>query len=109
MKIGIIRCQQTEDACPGTTDFSCAKNLKGAFEEFEDVEIVGFVSCGGCPGKRSVARAKLMVERGAEVIMLGSCIAKGNPFQFPCPHYTMMRDAIEKAIAGKVKLIEWTH
>lgn len=109
MKIGIIRCQQTEDSCPGNTDFSSAKNRKGAFEEFDNVEIVSFVSCGGCPGKRAVTRARLMVERGAEAIMLGSCIGKGNPFQFSCPHYVMMRDAIEKAITEKVKLIEWTH
>lgn len=32
-KIGIIRCMQTEDICPGTTDFSFAAQDKGAFEE----------------------------------------------------------------------------
>ena len=26
MKIGIIRCQQTEDLCPGTTDFKVTKD-----------------------------------------------------------------------------------
>ena len=109
MKIGIIRCRQTEDACPGNTDFACARDGKGAFEGLGNVEMVGFLSCGGCPGKRAVARAKLMTDRGVEIIFLGSCIQRGNPFQFPCPNFAAMRDTIGKAIAGKAKLIEWTH
>ena len=48
-KIGIIRCMQTEDICPGTTDFSFAAQGKGAFEELGPCEVIGFVSCGGCP------------------------------------------------------------
>ena len=52
MKVGLIRCQQTEDMCPGTTDFKGMRNKKADFEGIEDdIEIVGFVSCGGCPGK----------------------------------------------------------
>ncbi|MPN54707.1 hypothetical protein SDC9_202384 [bioreactor metagenome] len=31
MKIGIIRCAQTEDYCLGTTDFKMIKERKGAF------------------------------------------------------------------------------
>ena len=59
-KVGIIRCQQTEDLCPGTTDFVTAAKGKGSFEAFGECQIVGFVSCGGCPGKRAVARAKML-------------------------------------------------
>ena len=33
-KVGIIRCQQTEDLCPGTTDFVTAAKGKGSFEAF---------------------------------------------------------------------------
>ena len=109
MKCGIIRCLQREDFCPGTTDFAFAKERKGVFEGTADVEIVGFVSCGGCPGKRAVARAKTLVDRGAEAIVLASCIGKGNPFQFPCPHFDQMRQAIEKAVAGRAKIMDWTH
>jgi hypothetical protein len=32
MKVGIIRCAQTEDYCPGTTDYQDDKRKKGAFE-----------------------------------------------------------------------------
>jgi len=108
-KVGIIRCQQTEDMCPGTTDFRIASQGALAFEETGPVEIVGFVSCGGCPGKRAIARAKLMVDRGAEAIVFTSCISKGNPIGYPCPHYANMRDAIIKKIGPDVKIIEYTH
>ena len=74
MKVGIIRCQQTEDMCPGNTDFKVAKEGKLAFAEIGPSEVIGFISCGGCPGKRAAIRAKLMVDRGAEVIVLASCI-----------------------------------
>jgi hypothetical protein len=28
MKVGLIRCMQTEDMCPGTTDFKVIKEKK---------------------------------------------------------------------------------
>ncbi len=108
-KIGIIRCQQTEDMCPGTSCFKVAKAGKLAFEETGPVEIVGVLSCGGCPGKRAVTRAKLMIDRGAEAIVLSSCISRGNPVGFPCPHYEMIKDAIVKKIGTEIQLIEYTH
>ena len=109
MKVGIIRCQQTEDLCPGTTDFRFAAKGKGAFEETGPVDIVGFVSCGGCPGKRAVARAKVMVDRGADAIVFASCISKGNPIGVACPHFEEMRDAVARKVGSDVKIIEWTH
>ena len=107
-KVGIIRCQQTEDMCPGTTDFKAASVGKLAFEELGPCKVVGFVSCGGCPGKRAVTRARMLKDRGAEVIFLASCIKKGNPIGMPCPHYEAMKTAILKVIED-TPLIDWTH
>ena len=109
MKVGVIRCQQTEDMCPGNTDFKVAKEGKRAFENTGPVEIVGFVSCGGCPGKRAVARAQLMVDRGADAIVLASCISKGNPIGYPCLHYEDIKNALKKKLGTEITLIEWTH
>ena len=54
MKVGIIRCMQTEDYCPGTADFVAIRNKSGAFAKLDgDAELIGFTNCGGCPGKRS--------------------------------------------------------
>ncbi len=108
-KVGIIRCQQTEDMCPGTMDFKVASQGELAFEHTGPVEIVGFVTCGGCPGKRAIARAKLMVKRGAKHIVFASCVSKGNPIGYPCPHYANMRDAVIKAVGPKIEIIEYTH
>lgn len=108
-KVGIIRCQQTENICPGSTVFKVAAQGKSAFEATGPVMIVGFVSCGGCPGKNAIARAKTMVERGADTIVFASCISKGNPIGYPCPHYANMRDAVAKAVGTKIDMIEFTH
>jgi predicted metal-binding protein len=108
-KVGIIRCQQTEDVCSGTTDFKVASQGKLAFEKTGPMEVIGFVSCGGCPGKRAVSRAKQMVERGADTVALTSCIAKGTPNGFPCPHYEQIKEAIIKAIGSTVEILEYTH
>lgn len=109
MKVGIIRCQQTEDMCPGTTDFKVAKEGKLAFEEIGPSEIIGFVSCGGCPGKRAALRAKKMVERGAEAILFASCIFKGNPIGFACPNAEQMKQAVKKMVGDEIKIIDYTH
>lgn len=108
-KIGIIRCQQTEDMCPGNTGIKAASEGKLAFAETGPCEIVGLVSCGGCPGKRAVARAKLLVERGAEIIVIASCISRGNPIGVPCPHFEKMKESIAKKIGPDIKIIDWTH
>ena len=76
MKVGIIRCQQTEDLCPGTGDFAAVEKKSGAFETLGDCTIVGFVSCGGCPGSKAIARAQALMDRGAQAIALATCITK---------------------------------
>ena len=86
MKVGIIRCMQTEDYCPGTTDFRMVREKKGVFEGIdEDIEIIGFINCGGCPAKKAVLRARELVRRGADTIVFASCIQKGTPIGYPCP------------------------
>ncbi|NMB32617.1 MAG: CGGC domain-containing protein [Clostridium sp.] len=110
MKIGIIRCMQTEDMCPGTACFKVVRERKLAFESVgEDIEIIGINTCGGCPGKKAVIRANKMVERGADTIVLASCITKGTPIGFPCPHREQIRLAIEKRLGSGIKIINYTH
>lgn len=108
-KVGIIRCQQTEELCPGTTCLKVVKKGKLAFAEYGECEIVGFVSCGGCAGKRAVPRAKMLVERGAEIIAFATCIFKGTPIEFPCPHAAQMKEAVQKKIGQEVIILDYTH
>lgn len=92
MKLGIIRCMQTEDYCPGSRDFRTIRERKGAFMGEDDIQLVGFINCGGCPGKKAVLRARSLVEQGADTIAFASCISKGTPIGYPCPFAKRMRE-----------------
>ena len=110
MKVGIMRCLQTEDYCPGTTDFRMIREKQGAFEGVEgDTEIIGFINCGGCPGKKAVLRARELVKRGADTIAFASCIQKGTPIGYPCPFAKRMEELIEKDLGGGITLLDHTH
>ena len=110
MKVGIIRCMQTEDYCPGTTDFKVIREKQGAFEGVEeDIDIVGFSNCGGCPGKKAVLRARELVGRGADTLAFASCIQRGNPIGYPCPFAKKMKDIILQDLEKDIKILDWTH
>jgi predicted metal-binding protein len=96
--------------CSGTTDFKVMREKKCAFEGVDgEIEVIGFTTCGGCPGKRAVTRAAEMVKRGADTIVLCSCITRGNPIGFACPHVQAMKDAIAKKLGESVSIIDYTH
>lgn len=110
MKVGIFRCMQTEDLCPGSTCFMVVKNKKCVFEEVEDeIEMIGFSTCGGCPGKKVISRAKEMVRRGADTIVLASCMTRGTPIQFSCPYVDRIIKALESNLSKEIVLIKDTH
>ncbi len=110
MKVGIIRCMQTEDFCPGTTDFRVIRERTGAFEGVqEEVEIVGFINCGGCPGKKTVLRARELVKRGADTIVFASCIQKGTPIGYPCPFAKRMKEFVQKEVGNEIRILDYTH
>ena len=108
-KVGIIRCQQTEDMCPGVKCLKTAPEGKDAFAELGACEVVGVVSCGGCPGKRAVRRAQMLQKMGAEAIAMASCIMLGTPIGFPCPNKALMRKAIQAALGEDFPVLEYTH
>jgi Predicted metal-binding protein len=86
------------------------KDKKLAFEGItEDIEVIGVNTCGGCPGKKAVTRAAEMVKRGADTIVLASCISRGTPIGFPCPHTQVMKDAIARKLGDSIKIIDYTH
>ena len=110
MKVGIIRCMQTEDMCPGTSDFKAINERTGAFEGvFEDIEIVGFVNCGGCPAKKATLRAQMLVERGADTIVFASCIQKGTPIGYPCPFAKKMKELVRETVGDDIRILDYTH
>ena len=110
MKVGIIRCMQTEDYCPGTTDFKMLRERRGVFEGVEeDIELAGFTNCGGCPGKRVPLRVRELLRRGADTIVFASCIKKGTPVGYPCPFAKRLMDLAAAEAGEGIKILDWTH
>lgn len=110
MKIGIIRCMQTEDYCPGTADFQVVRERAGVFEGVtEEIEIIGFINCGGCPAKKAVLRARELIRRGADTIVFASCIQKGTPIGYPCPFAKRTKELIAKDVGEGIKFLDYTH
>ena len=110
MKVGLIRCIQTEDMCGATTCLRVMKEKTLAFEGVEgEVSLINVNTCGGCPGKKAVTRAASMVNNGADTIAIASCITKGSPIGFPCPHEKQMIAAIQNKVGENIRVITYTH
>ena len=108
MKVGIIRCMMTEDYCPGTKDFKAIREKSGIFEGVEeDIEIVGFINCGGCPGKKAILRARELVKRGADTIAFASCITKGTPIGYPCPFAKRQQGLVENDLGEDINVLDY--
>jgi hypothetical protein len=61
------------------------------------------------PRENAVTRAAEMIKRGADTIVIASCITKCNPIRFPCPNAEQMIAAIEKKAGGSIRIIDYTH
>jgi len=75
----------------------------------EQIDVVGFANCGGCPGKKAVLRAREMVKRGADTIVFASCITRGTPIGYACPFAKKMIDTVAKDLGETVKILDYTH
>jgi predicted metal-binding protein len=85
MKVGIIICDRYR-SCAGGKCFRAAREHAGAFARYpasEPVEVVGFSSCGGCPGGNVESVPEEMIKNGAQAIHLATGLLVGYP---PCPH-----------------------
>jgi predicted metal-binding protein len=84
-KIGIIICDRNR-TCIGGKCFMAVRERAGAFKKYpkdEPLEVVGFITCGGCPGERLEFAPAEMKKYGAEEIILASGFLAGYP---PCPY-----------------------
>ena len=68
-------------------------NREGAFARYkgEEVELVGYATCGGCPGGNVEYAPAEMKKNGAEVIHLATGLVVGYP---PCPRIQAFCDFI---------------
>jgi predicted metal-binding protein len=106
MKIGVVICDRYAD-CAGGKCFRAARERAGAFARYdrdEPLEVVGFVSCGGCPGGTIEHAPAEMIANGAEAIHLATGLVVGYP---PCPWIDYFKDFIERRF--DVPVVIGTH
>ena len=102
VKLGIIICDRYR-TCAGGKCLRALRNREGAFSIYknQEVELVGYTTCAGCPGGNIEYAPEEMVKNGAEVIHLATGLVVGYP---PCPRLTYFRDFIETRYQVKVVL-----
>ena len=106
IKIGIIICDRYS-MCAGGKCFRSLHNREGAFSIYgkdEELELVGYAICGGCPGGNIEYAPGEMVKNGAHVIHLATGLIVGYP---PCPNITYFSDFIEARYG--IKVVIGTH
>lgn len=105
-KIGIIICDRYRN-CAGGKCFRSLKNREGAFDIYdknEEIELVGYTSCGGCPGGNFEYAPEEMKKNGANTIHFATGLVVGYP---PCPYIDYFKKFIEEKY--KMKVVLGTH
>jgi len=105
-RIGIIICDRYRN-CAGGKCFRALYQREGAFDIYdqdEEVELVGYTSCGGCPGGNIEYAPEELKKNGAEVIHLATGFIVGYP---PCPYIDHFRKFIKEKY--QMKVVVGTH
>ena len=106
VKIGIIICDRYR-TCAGGKCFRAMAEKAGAFDvykEDEELELVGFTTCGGCPGGNIEYAPQEMKNNGVDVIHLATGFVVGYP---PCPHLEHFQKFIPEKYG--LKVVVGTH
>lgn len=105
-KIAVVRCDIVSETCPGVACFKAFNKRKVHFEGYDkDTEIIGFFTCGGCPGRRVFRLVDNLLKHGVDVVHLSSCMLMEGGYP-KCPHIDEIRQMILKK---GVKVVEGTH
>lgn len=102
IKIGIIICDRYH-TCAGGKCLRAMRNKEGAFAQYagSDIELVGYTTCGGCPGGNVEYTGEEMVKNGVQVIHLATGMLVGYP---PCPRIQTFKAFLENRYSVKVVL-----
>jgi predicted metal-binding protein len=105
LNIGIIICDRYK-TCAGGKCFRAIRNREGAFDIYkhQDIELIGYTTCGGCPGGNIEYAPEEMKNNGAEVIHFATGMLVGYP---PCPYINYFRNFIETKY--EIKVVVGTH
>lgn len=102
-KLGIIICGRYQN-CGGGKCFRALKERVGGFSIYpknEQVEVVGYSYCGGCPGGNIEYVPEEMKKNGAQAIHLATGLVVGYP---PCPRIRQFKEYIESRYGLPVRI-----
>jgi predicted metal-binding protein len=82
------------------------KNREGAFSIYagQDIELVGYTTCDGCPGGNIEYAGEEMIKNGVETIHLATGLVVGYP---PCSYIVTFKNFLEERYG--VTVIIGTH
>jgi len=105
VRIGIIICDRYR-TCAGGKCIRALRNREGAFSRYQgkDVELVGYTTCGGCPGGNIEYAPAELKNNGAEVVHLATGLIVGYP---PCPHVESFCDFLRTKY--QLEVVVGTH
>ena len=106
INIGIIICDRYR-LCSGGKCIRSLQNKEGAFSIYnksDELELVGYTSCGGCPGGNIEYAPEQMIKNGAKVIHLATGMIVGYP---PCPFLEYFYDFIKNKY--EIDVVYGTH
>ena len=105
VKVGVIICDRYK-SCAGGKCFRSMSKREGAFDIYKDteIELVGYTTCGGCPGGNIEYAPEEMKKNGAQTIHLATGMLVGYP---PCPYIKYFKDFIENKYG--LKVVAGTH
>lgn len=104
--VAIVTCDTVSEVCPGV---GCLSALDKRREKFSSLgpkaRLVGYFTCGGCPGRRVFRITNTLKKYGVDVVHLSSCMIMEKPFS-RCPHKKDIKESIERL---GIKVVEGTH
>jgi predicted metal-binding protein len=105
-RIAIIICDRYS-SCGGGKCFRALRERVGGFSRYpadEPIEVVGYASCGGCPGGNVEHLPEEFKRNGADVVHLATGLVVGYP---PCPTILQFKQYIESRFA--LPVVVGTH
>jgi predicted metal-binding protein len=95
VRIGIIICARY-GSCGGGKCFRAMRERRGGFAQYPaeaQLQIVGYSTCGGCPGGNVEYVPAEFLKNGADAVHLATGLVVGYP---PCPRIRDFKMFIEK-------------
>jgi hypothetical protein len=51
-----------------------------------------------------------LVQRGVEaIVLLASCMKKGTPLRFSCPHFDLIWEAVRQKVGQGIRVLDYSH